>query len=307
MQSYQLEIKQDDGELHVITLSLQHAVLGCDDSADVRLPHASVSPIHCKIVCRDNSFYLIDQNSSTGTWLDSEPLVAHQVYPLPKSCVITVGEHFTITYTLVNSDHVDETLHTKEIAHRLVCELLQKSNQSDSRPYLLGIQGVAQGKKYKLNNLRYVFGRDEQADVLLLDNDISRRHFEIRIEEQYIEIADLFSKNGTTVNNEPLPENRFISIVHGAIIAAGQCSFRLCEPVKDYLNQLNKINMEANHSSDTKLSQSISASDHHKDPSTSVSEQPMNQVTTETSSIVSVILVVLIVLALTGILYITFA
>ncbi|WP_446666482.1 FhaA domain-containing protein [Flexivirga sp. B27] len=64
------------------------------------------------------------------------------------------------------------------------------------------------GDRYELSGAITVLGRDDDADVVLDDPGISRRHSEIRITydgpHQVITIRDLGSTNGTFVNGDPI-------------------------------------------------------------------------------------------------------
>lgn len=64
------------------------------------------------------------------------------------------------------------------------------------------------GDRYTLLGAITVIGRDDDADILLDDPGISRRHSEIRITydgpHQVITIRDLGSTNGTFVNGDPI-------------------------------------------------------------------------------------------------------
>lgn len=64
------------------------------------------------------------------------------------------------------------------------------------------------GYRYELAGAITVIGRDDDADIVLDDPGISRRHSEIRITydgpHQVISIRDLGSTNGTFVNGDPI-------------------------------------------------------------------------------------------------------
>ncbi|WP_158607684.1 FhaA domain-containing protein [Flexivirga caeni] len=64
------------------------------------------------------------------------------------------------------------------------------------------------GDHYPLNGAITVIGRDDDADIVLDDPGVSRRHSEIRITfdgpHQVITIRDLGSTNGTFVNGDPI-------------------------------------------------------------------------------------------------------
>ncbi len=71
------------------------------------------------------------------------------------------------------------------------------------RPYL-----VIDGDRYPLLGAITVIGRDDEADIMLDDPGISRRHSEIRVTNDgphlVMTIRDLGSTNGTFVNGDPI-------------------------------------------------------------------------------------------------------
>jgi two-component system, cell cycle response regulator len=66
--------------------------------------------------------------------------------------------------------------------------------------YLLVIAGPSFGEMHKLKNDRSVLGRDDSADVRLLDDGISRAHAAVEREGGKLVLVDLDSTNGTFCN-----------------------------------------------------------------------------------------------------------
>lgn len=68
---------------------------------------------------------------------------------------------------------------------------------------LLVIQGADQGKRFGLNRRPMALGRDNSNPIRLHDHEVSRRHAEIRPQDDGLyALADLGSANGTYVNGE---------------------------------------------------------------------------------------------------------
>ncbi len=66
--------------------------------------------------------------------------------------------------------------------------------------------GPHSGELFQIGDAPLVVGRDDQADIQVLDQGVSRRHSEIfRLGEMYF-IRDLESRNGTFVNEERISE-----------------------------------------------------------------------------------------------------
>jgi Protein of unknown function (DUF3662)/FHA domain len=76
---------------------------------------------------------------------------------------------------------------------------------------------VGGGRRNVLSGSRVVLGRSREADIVLQDPNVSRRHAELRREEGGWEIVDLGSTNGIKVNgrrvgNQPLQPGDQITI-----------------------------------------------------------------------------------------------
>jgi predicted component of type VI protein secretion system len=84
---------------------------------------------------------------------------------------------------------------------------------SDRRQALL----VGGGRRNVLSGSRVVLGRSREADIVLQDANVSRRHAEVRRDEGGWQIVDLGSTNGIKVNgrrvdNQPLTPGDEITI-----------------------------------------------------------------------------------------------
>ena len=86
------------------------------------------------------------------------------------------------------------------------------------QPALVVQDGPLAGRRY-LVGTELVIGR-EQADVCLEDPQVSRRHAAVRPMERGIEVEDLGSANGTTVNGMPLAGRRRLR--NGDVIQVGR-------------------------------------------------------------------------------------
>lgn len=67
-------------------------------------------------------------------------------------------------------------------------------------------------------------GRAPENDLVLLDPLVSRRHFEIRVEEGRMVVVDLGSSGGTAVDGRPAGR---AAIYRGSVIRAGGTTLRI--------------------------------------------------------------------------------
>jgi pSer/pThr/pTyr-binding forkhead associated (FHA) protein len=86
---------------------------------------------------------------------------------------------------------------------------------------LNGTGGAASGRRVEVTG-PMVIGREE-ADITVEDQEISRRHAEVRPSGDAIEIEDLGSTNGTFVNEERITGPR--TLAAGDVVRVGQSEF----------------------------------------------------------------------------------
>ncbi len=71
-------------------------------------------------------------------------------------------------------------------------------------PWLIVMSGTSIARKFPLRKREVIIGRSSRADVVLKEQDISRRHARLTIINNRARIEDLDSTNGTYVNNRPI-------------------------------------------------------------------------------------------------------
>ncbi len=91
---------------------------------------------------------------------------------------------------------------------------------------LLVTAGPARGGRFPLHNGTLTIGRSAQCDCSILDEAISRRHFELQVDGHGVLLRDLGSGNGTLVNGERADE---VTLSHGDILNIGDSTLELRE------------------------------------------------------------------------------
>lgn len=88
--------------------------------------------------------------------------------------------------------------------HCAVCGRAVTSTASDGETRtgasLIVVEGGMAGKVFSLHYQVHVIGRGEEADLILLDPEISRMHARFKRHEEHYIIEDLRSANGTWIN-----------------------------------------------------------------------------------------------------------
>ncbi len=71
-------------------------------------------------------------------------------------------------------------------------------------PVLIVYEGVMSGSRWPLDRDRITIGRAPDCDIVILERQVSRYHVRIERDGEGYLLRDLGSKNGTTVNDEPV-------------------------------------------------------------------------------------------------------
>lgn len=90
--------------------------------------------------------------------------------------------------------------------------------QLGKKPYLIVLAGKNMAQQYLLDDSEIVIGRGNQADIVLDDEKISRRHVRIALVNNEAHIEDLNSTNGTYINNERIETS---ALMDGDVISVG--------------------------------------------------------------------------------------
>ncbi len=119
-------------------------------------------------------------------------------------------------------------------------------SQDDSEVLLIVMTGNDVGHIHRLarNQPLNIIGREDQADVQVLDAEISRRHAAVRYDTQTegFLISDLGSRNGTKLNNTLLESEQALAI--GDKVGLGSTLLRVSratEPEAKYARQMVQV------------------------------------------------------------------
>jgi len=126
----------------------------------------------------------------------------------------------------------NQSLVTKEIALALVASSLAAEGEL-AAPRLFVTAGPDLGKELLLAEFDrpYGIGRAPNADLVLSDDDASRRHVEVIRRGTQIFVRDLGSKNGATLADVRLDPKRDTPWPSHAVLALGSSQFAFEDPV----------------------------------------------------------------------------
>ncbi len=107
---------------------------------------------------------------------------------------------------------------------------------------LIGVGGQVRGKRFSLSEGSNVFGSDMDASFQLELKGISKKHFDVVVNDEFLTVLDLNSSNGTFVNKKMIEEK---SVREGDVIAIPNAIFQVVKVKKEKIKkQVNSIQLE---------------------------------------------------------------
>ena len=211
----------------------REVLVGRSETVDVRLPHPSVSLVHLCLRIHEGRLMVMDSESTNGTTLDGEPLEPLEPVPLPPGGRLSVGI-FEIVAGEPESGELTAPRDTAGFARRMVLEVLGEQEH----PALVVQNGSDRGQQLAIgpDTGPLVVGRDTGCDLRLGDADASRRHLEVRRQDDAVQVRDLESKNGIQVGGAFI--EGWFTLEHGAELRIGKTVLRYCDPAETYLQEL---------------------------------------------------------------------
>lgn len=158
----------------------------------------SVDDAHAKIVRQDDIYWLRDQGSQAGTFVNAQSISAKP---------IVCGDEISIGSVIL------------QVIDPLVREVIGDAKSSlagQSPPHqqwsLIGRSSKLSGQEFPLrissqeNSL--IVGRGSGCDIVIHGTHLSRLHAEIAVYPDHLVVRDLGSVNGTFVNDEKIQEKK---------------------------------------------------------------------------------------------------
>jgi len=222
-----------------ITFDAPRIVIGRGDGCEIRLPDPSVSHRHASIRQRGTDYVVVDEGSSNGTFVGPVRLSPQAPRVVRSGDLIRVGRIWLELTTAQVLPTQNQGLVTKEIALALVASSLAADGEL-SAPRLFVTAGPDTGKELLVADFdrAYSIGRAPNADLVLTDDDSSRRHVEVTRRGTQILVRDLGSKNGATLSGVRLDPKRDTPWPPQAVLALGSSQFSFEDPVLAALTEI---------------------------------------------------------------------
>jgi pSer/pThr/pTyr-binding forkhead associated (FHA) protein len=186
------------GESRELLLHEPVVTLGRDKACQVVLPLQAVSRSHARISQDGALFFLEDLGSVYGTQINGQSLPKGEKRLLRDGDVIAIAQ-FDLSFERLSDVPQD---HTSMMARHMVKNAMRALGSGEG-PYLRIMNGPAEGKHISLPDAQeIVLGREEDVEVVLQDDLVSRRHAKVRRDWAGTHIEDLGSRNGIRVNRK---------------------------------------------------------------------------------------------------------
>jgi len=224
-----------------ITFDAPRVVIGRGEGCDVRLPDPSVSHRHASFRQRGADYLILDEGSTNGTFVGPVRLPPQTPRVVRSGDTIRVGRVWLEVRVAPVAPTQQSALATKEIALGLVAGALAAEGEAVTVRVTVA-EGPDAGRELELAEFDrpYVVGRGVGAALPLTDEDVSRRHLELTRRGDRVLVRDLGSKNGATLDGEPVPCERSAPWRKGATLALGATRLTLVDPLVEALAELER-------------------------------------------------------------------
>lgn len=156
-------------------------VLGRGSSADVRIPHRTVSEFHATVQMRGDAWMLADASSTNGTKLNGQPLAGDRPRRLHDSDMIELGAYVLSFHTGVLVPEPVSAERTAELARRLLRAAYGARSKAMPAARFCVVSGPETGNVLEIAPApsRAVIGRKPGSGLVLAAEDVAPEHAEV--------------------------------------------------------------------------------------------------------------------------------
>jgi hypothetical protein len=217
--------ERERGALPVIDVADDVVVIGSDAPAKIRLPAEAARGAHVRF---DGQTWTLLAEAVLGGVVRA----AGDSGPLGRGITLELGSYRVRVAAAPAGVAPTPPARTESLARELVRNLLGDGDA----PTLEIERGVGAGTKRVLPppESALVIGRGDEASWVILDEDLSRTHAEIRRGWDGVTVVDLGSKNGTRVNGAAVGKDP-VRLRDGAGLTLGGLVLRFRDPAEHQL------------------------------------------------------------------------
>ena len=201
-----VKMKSGSGADQTKTVLLDEEIItfGRDQSCQVVLAQQAVSRNHARISRDGTLFFLEDLGSSFGTSVNGQKLPKGEKRLLRNGDVIAIAQ-FDVTFDRVaEGSSEDVSGKTSFLSRKVVKDVMKGLAAGGENAYFRVMNGATEGQRIEIADAQeYIFGRDAaDADIVLNDDLVSRKHVKVRRDWSGTHVEDLGSRNGIKLNKK---------------------------------------------------------------------------------------------------------
>jgi len=222
-----------------LTADTPEVRLGRQPTFELELPFPAVSAFHARLFRGESvhEWWLEDQGSTNGTWLDGQRLAPR------RPVLIRGGQRMRVGSVEILFEGWAPTVRggqsTATIARRLISDLF--GAVGNDAPALTLEAGRAAPAVLRLTERerRYLAGRGDTCDLVIAGEQASREHAAFERRWEGVFVSDLGSRNGVVVNGAAITAPHRLR--DGETVQLGGVTLRLTDPEDRYLQQLEGL------------------------------------------------------------------
>ncbi|MFZ5441645.1 MAG: FHA domain-containing protein [Myxococcota bacterium] len=190
-------------ESKTVLLDDEVITFGRDQHCQVVLAQQAVSRNHARISRDGTLFFLEDLGSSFGTQVNGQKLPKGEKRLLRNGDVIAIAQ-FDVTFDRVADVMPNEgSEKTSFLSRKVVKDVMKGLSSGGELAYFRVMNGPTEGQRIEIADAQeYIFGRDNDADIVLNDDLVSRKHVKVRRDWSGTHVEDLGSRNGIKINKK---------------------------------------------------------------------------------------------------------
>lgn len=195
-----------------LTLLKKTYLIGRAQECDLVLDDQEVSRHHAHLNFEQGQVFLVDLNSSNGTFVDGRKIQPQQPYPLPPGKMVMIGT-YTIQVQAARARARDQARFVSAGSGQRYRVLYQKSGQA--------------WKTMVLPEREMIIGRGEDVDLFIDGEEVSRHHAVLTVADGKLVLRDLNSTNGTILEGVQLAPGKEALVRVGQTIQIGEFNFQI--------------------------------------------------------------------------------
>lgn len=223
-----------------ITLDSPRIVIGRGEGCDVRLPDLGVSHRHASIRQRGPELVIVDEGSTNGTVVEGVRLGAQSPQTLRNGDKIRVGRVWLEVRMDASLPAPQPALAAEALALELVARGLVAQDE-DGRPRIMVSDGPAAGSSLTLSDpsRRVVIGKAKEADLVIDDSALARRHVEVGQRGKEVVVRDAGAPSPALLDGTPLGRGDTVWRA-GKLLTVGSSSLSLAHPALEALLEIER-------------------------------------------------------------------